>query len=69
MTFNEIIKVLNKDVDQCFVGINVSKVVGYNDDDNTRRTVRTHIPWRYRMRLGDTQGILRREVDVWSMFV
>ena len=42
-----------KNVDQCFVGIDVSKAVDYNDDDNARRAVRTHVPGKYRMRLGD----------------
>ena len=53
-----------KNVGQCFVGINVSKAVGYNDDDNARRLVRTHVPGKYRMRLGHAQNMLRREVDI-----
>ena len=53
-----------KNVGQCFVGINVSKAVGYNDDDHARRAVRAHVPGKYRMRLGDTQNILRTEVDI-----
>ena len=53
-----------KNVGHCFVGIDVSKAVGYNDDDNARRAVRTHVSGRYRMRLRDVQDILRREVDV-----
>ena len=47
-----------KNVGQCFVGIDVSKAVGYNDDDNARRAVRAHVPGKYRMRLGDAQNIL-----------
>ena len=53
-----------KHVGQCLVGIDVSKAVGYNDDDNARRSVPTHVPGKYRMRLGDAQNILRREVDI-----
>ena len=53
-----------KNVGQCFVGIDVSKAVGYNDDDKDRRAVRTHVPGKYRMRLGDAQNVLRREVDI-----
>ena len=53
-----------KNVGQCFVGIDVSKAVGYNNDDNARRSVQTHVPGKYRMRLGDAQNILRREVDI-----
>ena len=46
------------------MGIDVSKAVGYNDDDNAKRAVRTHVPGKYRMSLGDAQNILRREVDI-----
>ena len=53
-----------KNVGQCFVGIDVSKAVGYNNDDNARRSVPTHVPGKYRMHLGDAQNILRREVDI-----
>ena len=52
-----------KNVGQCFVGIDVSKAVGYNDDDNAWRAVQTHVPGKYRMCLGDAQNILRTEVD------
>ena len=59
------IKVVHiKNVGQCFVGIDMSKAVGYNDDDNARRAVRTHVPGKYRMRLGDAQNVSRREVDI-----
>ena len=47
-----------KNVGQCFVGIDVSRAVGYNDDDNARKAVWTHIPGKYRMRLRDAQNIL-----------
>ena len=53
-----------KNVGQCFLGIDVSKAVGYNDDDNARRAIQTHVPGKYRMRLGDAQNILRTEVDI-----
>ena len=46
------------------MGIDVSKAVGYNDDDNARTAVRTHVPGKYRIRLGDAQNMLRREVDI-----
>ena len=49
-----------KNVSQC----SESMAVGYNDDDNARRAVRTHFPWKYRMPLGDAQNILKKEVDV-----
>ena len=53
-----------KNVGRCFVGIDVSKAVGYNDDDIARRALQTHVPGKYRMRLGDAQNVLRREVDI-----
>ena len=48
---------------QCFVGIDVSKAVGYNDDDNARRAVQTHVPRKYRMRLGEAV-IDMKEADI-----
>ena len=45
------------------MGIDLSKAVDYNDDDNARRVVQTHVPGKYWMRLGDTQNILRTKVD------
>ena len=47
-----------------FVGIDLSKAFSYNDDDNARRVVRTLVLGKYRMRLGDVQNILWKEVDV-----
>ena len=44
-----------KDVDQCLVAKDVSKVVVYNNDDNARRAVRTHVPGKYRMSLRDAK--------------
>ena len=49
-----------KNVGQCFLGIDVSKAVGYNDGDNARKAVRTHVPGKYRMRLGDA----KKEVNI-----
>ena len=53
-----------KNMGQCFVGIDVSNTAGYNDDYNARRAFPTHLPGKYRMRLGDAKNILRREVDI-----
>ena len=53
-----------KNVGQCFAGIDVSNATGYNDDYNARRVFPTHLPGKYRMRLGDAKNILRREVDI-----
>ena len=46
------------------MGIDVSKAVGYNDDDNARRAVLTHAPRKCRMCLGDAEDKLRRQVDI-----
>ena len=40
------------------------KAVGYNDDDNARRAVQTHVPEKYRMRLEDVKNVLRGEVNI-----
>ena len=53
-----------KGLGQCFLGIDASKAVGCNDDDNARRAVQIHVPAKYRMHLGDAQSMLEREVDV-----
>ena len=54
-----------KNMGQCFVGIDVSKAVGYNDDDNTSWTFWTHVPGKYRMRLGDARNILEEGGQYW----
>ena len=53
-----------KNVGQCFVGIDVSKAIGYNDDGNARRAVQMHVPGKYRMHLGDAKKILGTEVHI-----
>ena len=57
-----VVNIIN--VGQCFMGIDVSKAVGYNNDDNAKSVVWTHVPGKYKMHLGDAQNILRKEVDV-----
>ena len=52
-----------KNVGQCFLSIDVSKAIGYDDDDKARRAVQAHVPGKYRMRLGDAQNISGRKVD------
>ena len=56
-----IIVVYIKGLGQCFLGIDVSKAVGCNDDDSNRRAVQIHVPGKYRMHLGDAQSMLERE--------
>ena len=45
------------------MGLDVSKAVGYNDDENARRAARTHVPGKYKMCVGDAKKISRIEVD------
>ena len=45
------------------MGIDLSKALGYNDNDDSRRVVWTYVLGKYKMRLGDAQSILGREVD------
>ena len=41
------------DAGQCLIAMDVSKAVGYNDDDNARRAIRTYVP-------GEVHDALRR---------
>ena len=52
------------DVGQCLVAKDVSKAVDYNNDESGRRAVRTHVPGRYGMRLGDAKNVLSGEVSI-----
>ena len=52
------------DVRQCLVAKDVAKAVGYNDDDNAKRAVRTHVPEKYSMHLGDAKNVLKEEVII-----
>ena len=54
----------SKGLGQCFVGIDVSKAVGYNDDDIARTAIHTYVSGKYKMHLGNAQSMLGREVDV-----
>ena len=40
------------DVGQCLVAKDVSKAVGYSDDNSARRAIRGHVPGKCRIRLG-----------------
>ena len=41
------------DAGQCLIAMDVSKAVGYNDDDNASRAIRTYVP-------GEVHDTLRR---------
>ena len=49
---------------ECLVSTNASKAVGYNDADNARKAIQTHVPETYRMRLGDIKNILKGKVNI-----
>ena len=38
---------------KCPVGIDVSRAIGYTDDNNGRRAMQRHVPEKYKIRLGD----------------
>ena len=40
---------------KCFVGIDVSRAIGYVDDNNGRRAIKRHVPKEYKMELGDVE--------------
>ena len=52
------------DVGQCPVAKDASKAVGYNDDGNVMRAIGTHVPGKYRVRLGDAKNVLRNRVNI-----
>ena len=37
------------------VGIDVSRAIGYTDDNNGRRAIQRHVPEKYKIRLGDVE--------------
>ena len=51
------IRVVNiKDVGRCFVSIDLSKVIGYTDDNNGRRAIQRHAHEIYKFQLGDVEA-------------
>ena len=49
---------------ECPVGIDVSRAIGYVDDNNGRRAIKRHVPQKYMIWLEDVKGIVKRQV--WS---
>ena len=47
---------------ECLVGIDVSRAIGYVDDNNGRRTIKRHVPQKYMMQLEEVKGIVKRHV-------
>ena len=50
------------DLGECLVGIDVSRVIGYVDDNNRRRAIKRHVPQKYTMQIEDVKDIVERHV-------
>ena len=50
------------DLGECLVGIDVSRSIGYLDDNNGRRAIKRLIPQKYTMRFEDVKDIVERHV-------
>ena len=48
------------DLGECLVGIDVSRAIGYADDNNGRRAIKSHVPQKYMMRFEDVKDIVER---------
>ena len=44
------------------MAIDVSRAIGYVDDDNGRRAVKRHVPQKYMMRFEDVKDTVKRHV-------
>ena len=47
---------------ECLVGIDVSRAIGYVDDNNCRRAIKRHLPQKYTMRFENVKDIVKRHV-------
>ena len=48
---------------ECLVGIDVSRTIGYTDDNNSRRAIKRHVPQKYMMRFEDVKDTVERHVQ------
>ena len=48
---------------ECLVGIDVSRTIGYTDDNNSRRAIKRHVPQKYMMRFEDVEDTVERHVQ------
>ena len=48
------------DLGECLVAIDVSRAIGYVDDDNGRTAVKRHAPPKYMMRFEDVKDTVKR---------
>ena len=50
------------DLGECLVGIDVSRAIGYAEDNNSRRAIKRHVPQKCMMRFEDVEGIVEIHV-------
>ena len=50
------------DLGECLVGIDVSRAIGYVNDNNGRRAFKRHLPQKYMKRFEDIKDIMKRHV-------
>ena len=48
---------------ECLVGIDVSRAIGYADDNNGRKAIKRHVPQKYMMRFEDVKDTVERQVQ------
>ena len=48
------------DLGECLVAIDVSRAIGYVDDNNGRRAIKRHVPQKFTMRFEDVKDIVER---------
>ena len=48
------------DLGECLLGIDVSRAIGYVDDNNSRRAIKRHVPQKYMMWFEDVKDIVER---------
>ena len=52
------------DLGECLVGIDVSRAIGYADDNNDRRAIKRHVRQKYMMQFEEVKDILERLVHL-----
>ena len=50
------------DLGECHVGIEVSRAIGYVDDNNGRRAIKRHVPQKYTMWFENDKDIVERHL-------
>ena len=50
-------------IGKCLVGIDVSRVTGYADDNNERKAIKRHVPHKYGMRFENVKNTVERHVQ------